>query len=116
MESLLQDLRFGFRILLRSPGITVAVIVALTLGIGANAAMFSLVDALLLHPLRYSDPVTLALVFDRDPGGVAQSASPANFIDWRKTKSFSDLAGWRGGSYVVTGGDRPEQVPAPRAC
>jgi putative ABC transport system permease protein len=111
MESLLQDLRFGFRILLRSPGITVAVIVALTLGIGANAAMFSLVDALLLHPLRYSDPATLALVFDRDPGGVAQSASPANFIDWRKTKSFSDLAGWRGGSYVVTGGDRPEQVP-----
>jgi putative ABC transport system permease protein len=110
MESLLQDLRFGFRILLRSPGITLAVIVALTLGIGANAAMFSLVDALLLHPLRYSDPATLAMVFDRDPQGVAQTASPANFIDWRKTKSFSDLAGWRGGSYVITGGDRPEQV------
>jgi putative ABC transport system permease protein len=110
MESLLQDLRFGFRILLRSPGITLAVIIALTLGIGANAAMFSLVDALLLHPLRYNDPDTLALVFDRDPAGVAQTASPANFIDWRKAKSFSDLAGWRGGSYVVTGGDRPEQV------
>jgi len=110
MESLLQDLRFGFRILLRSPGITLAVIVALTLGIGANAAMFSLVDALLLHPLRYSDPATLAMVFDRDPQGVAQTASPANFIDWRKAKSFSELAGWRGGSYVITGGDRPEQV------
>jgi predicted permease len=110
MESLLQDLRFGFRILMRSPGITLAVILALTLGIGANGAMFSLVDALLLHPLRYDDPGTLALVFDRDPGGVAQSASPANFIDWRKAKSFSDLAAWRGGSYVITGGDRPEQV------
>jgi putative ABC transport system permease protein len=111
MESLLQDLRFGFRILLRSPGITLAVIVALTLGIGANAAMFSLVDALLLHPLRYRDPGTLALVFDRDPQGDSQSASAANFIDWRKAQSFSDLAGWRGGSYIVTGGDRPEQVP-----
>jgi putative ABC transport system permease protein len=110
MESLLQDLRFGFRILLRSPGVTFAVILALTLGIGANAAMFSVVDALLLHPLRYSDPSSLVLLFDHDAQGVTRSASAANFLDWRKAKSFSDLAGWRGSSFVSTGGDRPEQV------
>lgn len=111
MESLLQDLRFGVRILLRSPGITVSVIVALMLGIGANAAMFSVVDALLLHPLRYSDPGTLAVIWDRDAQGTVRNASAANYLDWREqAKSFSDLAAWRGASFVITGGDRPEQV------
>ena len=70
MESLLKDFRFGARILARSPGITAAVILALALGIGANSAMFSVVDALLLHPLRYSNPATLALIWDRDPQGI----------------------------------------------
>ncbi len=110
MESLLQDLRFGYRILLRSPGVTFAVILALTLGIGANVAMFSVVDALLLHPISYRDPSTLVLVFDRDAQGVTRSASAANFLDWRNAKSFRDLAAWRGSSFVSTGGDRPEQV------
>jgi predicted permease len=111
MRSLLQDIKFGARILLRSPGITLAVILALTLGIGANSAMFSIVDALLLHPLRFPDPSTLALVWDRDAQGVVRSASAANYIDWRRqAKSFSDLAGWRPASFVVTGGDRPAQI------
>jgi putative ABC transport system permease protein len=111
MESLLQDLRFGFRILVKSPGITISVIVALMLGIGANAAMFSVVDALLLHPLRYEDPGALAVVWDRDAQGTIRNASAANYLDWREqAKSFSDLAAWRGGSYVITGGDRPEQI------
>jgi predicted permease len=111
MGSLLQDLKFGIRILARSPGITLAVILALMLGIGANSAMFSIVDALLLHPLRFPDPSTLALVWDRDVQGVVRSASAANYIEWRRqAKSFSDLAGWRPSSFVVTGGDRPEQI------
>ena len=111
MESLLQDLRFGARILLRSPGITASVILALMLGIGANAAMFSVVDALLLHPLRYSDPSSLAVIWDRDAQGTIRNASAANFLDWRaRSKSFSDLAAWKGSSYVITGGDRPEQI------
>ena len=70
MESLLQDLRFGCRILLRSPAISLAVVVALTLGIGANSAMFSIVDALLLHPFPFSRSLEqLMLIQDRDAQG-----------------------------------------------
>jgi putative ABC transport system permease protein len=112
MGSIFQDVKFGARILLRSPGITLAVILALTLGIGANSAMFSIVDALLLHPLRFRDPSTLALVWDRDAQGVERNASAANYLDWRRqARSFSDLAGWRPVSFVVIGGDRPVQIP-----
>jgi predicted permease len=111
MESLLRDLRFGARILLRSPGITTAVVLALALGIGANSAMFSVVDALLLHPLRYHDPATLTLIWENDSQGVQWPVSAANFLDWRaQAKSFSDIAAWGTGSYVRTGIERPEQM------
>jgi putative ABC transport system permease protein len=112
VESVLQDLKFGVRILLRAPGITVAVILALGLGIGANSAMFSVIDALLLRPFRYRDPSTLVLVRDRDVQGALHGASAANFLDWRaQAKSFSDLAGWwQARSFVLTGGDRVEQI------
>jgi len=110
METLFQDIRFGVRIFLRSPGMTTLVIVALALGIGANSAMFSLVDAMLLRPVRYRDPGTLTLVWDRDAQGVIRYASAANFLDWRsRAKTFSGLAGWSSISYVLTG-DRPQQI------
>jgi predicted permease len=112
MDSLLQDLRFAARILYRSPGISCSVILALALGIGANSAMFSVVDALLLHPLRYRDPNTLVVVWDRDPQGVIYGASAANYLDWRsQAKSLGEFAGWVPGSFIVkSGNDRPEQV------
>ncbi len=112
MQSLLQDLRFGARVLRRSPGITLAITLALMLGIGANSAMFSAVDALLLRPFRYRDPATLTILWNRDAqGGVRKYVTAADFLDWRaQAKSFSDLAAWRGAAYVVTGGDRPEQI------
>lgn len=111
MQSLLQDLKFGARILLKSPGTTVAVILALTLGIGANSAMFSVVDALLLHPLRLHDPSALVVIQSHDAEGATYSASAADYIDWRKqSNSFSDLAGWWPAGLVITGGDRPVQI------
>ncbi len=110
MRSLLQDVHFGARVLLRSPGMTLAVILALALGIGANTAMFSVIDALILHPLRYQNPSELVLVWDRDPQGQLRGASSGNFLDWRKAKSFSDVAGWAPSSYTLTGLDRPEQI------
>ncbi len=111
MGSIAQDIRFGVRILLRSPGITLTVILALMLGIGANSAMFSIVDALMLHPVRFPDPSTLAMTWDRDAQGVQRGASSAEFLDYRKlAKSFSDLAGFRAGTFVVSGGDRPTQI------
>jgi putative ABC transport system permease protein len=110
IQSLFQDIRFGARVLLRSPGMTLAVIFALALGIGANTAMFSVVDALILHPLRYSNPSELVMVWDRDVQGQLRGASSANFLDWRKAKSFSEMAGWAPSSYVLTGLDRPRQI------
>src|ERR1700681_387 len=103
IETLFQDVRFGARVLLRSPGMTLAVILALALGIGANTAMFSVVDALILHPLRYQNPSDLAVVWDRDPKGQLRGASSGNFLDWRKAQSFSALAGWAASSYTLTG-------------
>jgi predicted permease len=111
MESLRQDLRFGARILLKSPGIAAAVIAALALGIGANSAMFSVVDAALLHPVRFRDPQTLALLWDLDAGGAVRNVTAADYLDWRRqAKSFSDLAAWTPASYVLTGGARPVQI------
>jgi putative ABC transport system permease protein len=110
LEAVVQDLKFGIRILVRSPAMTLAVIVALALGIGANSAMFSVVDALLLNPLRYAEPARLAVVWDKDAQAVVWSASPANFLDWRKqSRMFEEFAGWSPTSYVRTGVDRPEQ-------
>jgi putative ABC transport system permease protein len=112
MGSFLQDLRFGARILRKSPGITIAVILALTLGIGANSAMFSIVDALLLHPLSVHDPGSLVVISTHDAEGGTYSASAADYIDWRKqSRSFSSLAGWETRAFVMTGGDRPVQLP-----
>jgi putative ABC transport system permease protein len=111
MESLRQDLRFGARILLKSPGVAAAVILALALGIGANSAMFSVVDGALLHPVRFRDPQTLALLWDLDAAGTVRNVAAADYLDWRRqTRSFSDLAAWTPASYVLTGGARPEQI------
>jgi putative ABC transport system permease protein len=111
VESLFQDVRFGLRILKRTPVLTGAILIALALGIGANTAMFSVVDAVLLHPLRFPDPSALSLVWELEPRGTIRNASAANFLDWRKSAvSFTELAAWSAVSYVITGGDRPEQV------
>src|SRR5205085_2474883 len=86
-------------------------ILTLALGIGANSAMFSLVDALVLRPLPYQDPSHLAVIWDRDAQGVQWPASAANFLDWRKqAKSFAEIAGWTPTSLVLTGLERPAQI------
>ena len=110
MQSVLQDVRFGVRILLRSPGITATVILALALGIGANSAMFSVVDALLLHPLNYRDPPTLVAFWDRDQRGELSLSSASNFLEMRKATTLSDVGAWNASSFVLTGLDRPVQV------
>ncbi len=91
---------------------TLAVIVALTLGIGASSAMFSVVDALLLHPLRFRDPAELTILWEKDAQSSIWAAAPANYLDWRKqAKSFEGIAGWTAASYVRTGIERAEQLP-----
>jgi len=115
MESFFQDIRFGVRILSRSRVVSLWVILALALGIGANSAMFSVVDALLLRPVSYADPDRLDLLWEKDAQGVLWQVSAANFLDWRaRTKSFSAIAGWAPATFVLTGsqasGGRTEQI------
>src|SRR5579863_6108500 len=111
MGSLLQDARYGARIFSRTPAITASIVVLLALGIGANSAMFSVVDGLLLHPVRYHEPEKLVFLWGHDPRGVLTDLSPAAFMDLRsQVKNLTDLAAWMPTSFVVLGGDRPRQV------
>src|SRR5271166_567530 len=105
MGSLLQDVRFGARIFMRTPAITLSIILLLALGIGANSAMFSVVNGLLLHPVRYQDPEQLVFVWSYDAEGTRSDVSPADFMDLRaQAKSLADLAAWMPTSFVVLGG------------
>ncbi len=85
----------------------------LALGIGANAAIFSALDALLIRPLPYADPGTLVTVSQTDPRTGTVAVAPGNFADWReRTKSFAGLAAWQLGWRMLLEGDQPRRVGA----
>src|SRR5262245_55801776 len=93
LEALWQDLRFGARMLLKQPGFTLIAVVTLALGIGANTAIFSVVNAVLLRPLPYHEPDRLAQIWERKRGSGDNVISPDNFLDWQKqAKSFEGLS------------------------
>ncbi|HSN85871.1 MAG TPA: ABC transporter permease, partial [Thermoanaerobaculia bacterium] len=112
MTQLLQDLRYGLRGLARSPGFTAAAVLTLALGIGANTAMFSLVDAVLLRPLPYSEPERLVRVRAVNPEkGQDANLNPLDFADYRRqARSFKDLAALATPTFSLTGGGEPERV------
>jgi predicted permease len=118
MSSLVQDLRYGLRVLARSPGSSAIAIVALALGIGANTAIFSLVEAVLLEPLPYRDPGRLVQVWEDASfvGFPKNTPAPANYVDWREQNQvFEDMAASREASFTLTGGDAvPEMVVGSR--
>ncbi len=92
-ESLLQDLRFALRMLRKNPGFTAVAILTLALGIGANTAIFSVVNGVLLRPLPYHDADRLTLVWEKDDPGVKDNVGYATYLDWKaQNKSFKDLA------------------------
>ena len=114
MNNLLTDLRFGVRMLLKSPTVTIVAIVALTLGIGANTAIFSVVHAVLLQTFPYSNPEQLVLVWEKRQGGRTDQnvINLANFADWKaQNKSFSDMAVFFDRSLNLSSGGEPEEVP-----
>jgi putative ABC transport system permease protein len=115
-ETLLQDLRYGARTMLRSPGFTLTAVLALALGIGANTAIFSVVNAVLLRPLAFDQPDRLVQVWHTPPQksfpGITEFAvSPANFLDWRsQNHSFGRMSAYGYGRYTLTGSGHPEAI------
>jgi predicted permease len=113
MRSILSDFRFGFRTLFKSPGLTLVIVLSLAIGIGANTAIFSVVNALLLKPLPYPNPDRLAVLWLRSPGlGIPQDwPSPGEFIDIQtQNRVFAEMAISQGNSMTLTGRDQPERV------
>src|SRR5437763_12598149 len=111
MSNLWLDLRYGLRTLLKSPGFTVIALAALALGIGANTAIFSTVNAVLLRPLAYPDSERLVLLEGINPAkGITQSnMSVPDFADWQsQTHAFEQMAGFVTGGVLLTSGDEPE--------
>ncbi len=113
MTTLIQDLKFGLRMLAKNPGFTAVAVLTLALGIGANTALFSVVNGVLLKPLRYAEPDRLVAVYSRDANFATSSISYPNFLDWvRDNRSFSSLAAYRSDSFTLTGMGEPERVAA----
>src|SRR5438128_6340166 len=114
MESFAADARQAFRMMKKSPGFTAVAISALALGIGANTAIFSVVNAVLLQPLPYPEPDRMVKLGRKFSEGTGYSNSIPKYMAWRHNQVFSAMAAYdQGGPGLnLSGGDRPEQVKA----
>src|SRR5882724_6806889 len=119
MESLIKDIRYGVRSLWKRPGFTAIAVITLALGIGANTAIFSVVNATLLRPLPFKDPERVVMVWGFLPK-MAQTtdklpASAPNFLSLRdQNHTLEDLAAFRSWSWQLTGGGDAEQLRGAR--
>ena len=115
MNSLAHDLRFALRMIRNSPGFTIVAVLTLALGIGANAAIYSFVDAVLLRPLPYPHPEQIVQVWEKPPEGDRNGISTLNFLDWKNQNTvFTAMAAQTGGSATLTGVDTPVQLRGDR--
>lgn len=114
MDVLLDAVRYGFRLFRKSPGFSAVAVITLALGTGANTAIFSVIDALLLRPLPYANPDRVVMVWEdaRQMGFQENTPAPGNYNDWvRLNRSFTGMAAARGSTVNVTGDDGPpEQI------
>ena len=113
MDTLLQDIRYAARSLRRSPGFTIVAVLTLALGIGANAAIFSVVNGVLLRPLAYANPDQLVMVWGHNENIGNETASLPDFKDWRERNTvFESMAAVANTRFDVTGDGEPERVDA----
>jgi len=111
METLLRDIRYGVRSLLKRPGFTLIAVVTLALGIGANTAIFSVVNAVVLRPLPYAEPDRLVMLWETMPGSDQRSVAPGNFVDWRtQNKTFQDMAAMFYANFNLTSDGEPDRI------
>src|SRR6476660_8593590 len=114
---LTQDVRYALRVLAKNPAFTIIAVVALALGIGANSAIFSVVDAVLLRPLPFKHPEQLVMLWENaaHQGFPKNTPSPANFLDWQKqAQSFTGIAAMAERSFNLTGVGEPERLEGRR--
>ena len=117
LSDLWQDLRYALRTLIKNPGFTVVAVVALALGIGANTAIFSVVNSVLLRPLPYKDPDQLMMVWEENSksGYPRDTPTVANFLDWRnQNQTFVGMAAMAYQSFNLTGVGDPERIDGRR--
>ena len=118
MEALWQDFKYGVRALAKAPGFTFVAVAALAIGIGANTAIFSVVDGTLVRPLPYDSPDRLVSIFTVDPAGGddRMGVSYGDFLDWqRQTRTFESLATLSYWTFNLTGRNIPERILGIRA-
>lgn len=111
-----KDLRHAVRMFSKTPGFALAALAALALGIGANTAIFSVVNAVILRPLPFADPERVLVFQTRTPDGAFAAGSPAKFQHWRaQTDAVRDVAAYRSNVMNDTGGGSPEQSVSVRS-
>jgi len=112
MQNIWRDLIYAVRLLRQVPGFTFLVVLALAIGIGANCATFSLVDAVLLRPLPFARPESLVSLWEKTPGHDQNAVSPLNFLDWsEQNQVFSSMAATSGNSKTLVSATGAERIP-----
>src|SRR6185295_13827332 len=117
LEAVWQDLRYGGRVIRKGPALSATIVITVALGIGANATIFGVINAVLLEPLPYKDPDRLVRLWQSNPGQnqIEGPVSAPNFLDWQTQQTtFEQLAALEFATFNLTGSGEPQRLAAAR--